>query len=120
MITEQLQTARQLGQGTPANTTAVAIYSPRNGIKGEIGSIIVCNTGTNIIKYRIFHDADGSTYADASALFYDVTLGSGETDIICFKEIGLIVDGDTDGTLGIRTDTADDMTVTLYGWELSK
>ena len=119
MNTEQLQRARQMGQLAPANTTAAAIYSPATGVKGEVNLIIVCNTGTTIVKYRIFHDADGSTYADGSALFYDVSLGSGETDTICC-EPGIIVDGENSGTIGVRTDTANDLTFTVYGWEITK
>jgi len=120
MIKEQLQRSRQLGQLAPANTTAAAIYSPSKGVIGEVSLLLICNTSSSPVAYRIFHDKDGNTYAVGNALFYDVSLAANSTDIISLDFFGLAVLGDDDGTLGVRTDTADDVTFTVYGWEITK
>lgn len=104
---------KQLGQAAPANTIAVSIYSPASGINAILKKIVVCNTTASSAKYRIFHDADGTTYDTTTALFYDVTLSANSTDII-HLDGGM---NDSDGNIAVRTDTNDALTFTLYGSE---
>lgn len=106
---------KQLGQLTPANTTAASLYSPAANTETIIKSIIICNTGNTSNKYRIFHDAAGTTYDESTALFWDIQLNKESTEIL---EFNLAMNGST-GNLAIRTDSADDLTFTCYGAEIT-
>lgn len=119
MIKEQLQRARQLDQTHFTDTNAAAVYSPSKGVKGEITSIFVANNSGSAITYNIFHDDDGTTYSNLTSLFFGVELAANSTDLITLEEAGVIVDGDTDGTVGAQCNTANVMTITLYGWEIT-
>lgn len=102
---------KQLAQARPGNTTAVSVYSPADGISAEIEHIVVCNQTGSAAAFRIFHDEDGTTYDQGTALHYDVSIAANTT-----VEIDtLIYMLDTDGNLAVRTDTASALTFTVYG-----
>jgi hypothetical protein len=101
----------QLGQITPSNTTATSIYSPGASETAFVKTVFVCNTGTSIVKYRLFHDDNGTTYGDATALAYDIELDPGRTHV---WDVNILMN-DSTGNLAGRTDTANDITFTAYG-----
>lgn len=103
----------QLGQLTPADTNAASIYSPAAGIVTEITSIVVTNTDGSAHTYRIFHDEDGSTYSTATALWYDVSIAANTTVVL--EPLAFMAD--SDGNLAIRTNSANNLTFTVYGKE---
>lgn len=105
--------SRQIGQARPANTTAVSVYSPADGMMTDVVTIIICNSSASSAAYRVFHDDDGVTYDESTALFYDVTIPANTTDIHDMK----VFMADSDGNLAIRTDTASALTFTVYGSE---
>jgi hypothetical protein len=106
---------KQLGQLRPANTTAASIYAPGSTVTAIIKNIMVCNTSGAGAKYRIFHDADGTTYDETSALFWDDSIAADETvTITSFTAMNKA------GNLAVRTDTANALTFTAYGAELTE
>lgn len=111
--TAQFAQPRQLGQSRPANTTAASLYSPADGVQTTVRTIVVCNTSSAAADYRIFHDDDGTTYDETTALFWDITLPANTTESI---ELNIEM-ADPDGNLAIRTDTANALTFTAYGDE---
>ena len=72
---------------------------------------MVCNTSGADATYRIFHDDNGTTYDETTALFWDVTLTADSSDIL---EMKVSMD-DSSGNLAVRTDTANAITFTAYG-----
>ena len=108
-------TLKQLGQLTPANTTAASLYSPGASTQTLIKSIVVCNTGNTANKYRIFHDDNGTTYDESTALFWDIQLNKESSDIL---ELNIAMN-DSTGNLAVRTDSANDLTFTCYGAEIT-
>ena len=106
---------KQLGQAAPANTTAVSIYSPASGINAILKTLVIANNTASAVKYRVFHDDDGTTYDESTALFYDVELNANSTDVIPLNA-GI---SDSDGNIAVRTETADALTFTLYGSEMT-
>lgn len=112
----RLGVGQQLAQLRPTNTSAASAYSPGDDISTRITSIIVCNVTGSSANYRIFHDEDGSTYTQNTALFYDVALPGNTTDIIEI-EMDMI---DTNGNLGVRTSTANSLVFTVYGEEVRR
>ncbi len=104
---------KQLFQTRPADTNAASAYSPADYTISTIESIIVANNTGSAATYRIFHDEDGTTYSEATALFYDVSLAANtsveiETDIYM---------QDSSGNLAVRSGTGNALTFTGYGLE---
>jgi len=106
---------QQLGQLRPSGTTAASLYSPPTDKTGIVKTIFVCNTTATAAKFRIFCDDNGSTYDQSTALFYDADILANET-----VEIDTyIAMSDSAGNLGVRTDTADALTFTAFGAEVT-
>lgn len=108
-------TFKQLGQARPANTTAVSIYSPATGVTTIINTIHVANTTGTDATYRLFHDANGTTYDETTALAFDITIKANTVQVHDYI-IGM---NDTTGNLAVRTDTNDAVTFTVYGQEIT-
>lgn len=106
-------TPRQLAQVRPANTSNTDAYSPVDGITTEIETILICNHTGASIDYRIFHDEDGTTYTQATALYFDVPIAANTTAEI---QISIYMN-DPAGYIGVRSSTGDGLTFTLYGKE---
>ncbi len=110
---------KQLGQLRPANTTAASLYSPGIDIITRIYVIIVCNVTGSPVDYRIFHDEDGTTYDQTSALHYDIALPANTTDVVTFGQgdNGGIWMNNSSGNIAVRTATSSSLNFTCYGEE---
>ena len=106
---------KQLGQLRPANATAASIYSPGASTTWIAKSIWICNTSGSSCTYRIFHDEDGTTYDETTALAWDAPLAANETVVIT----GLLSGYTNAGNVGVRSSVANAITFTLYGAEIS-
>jgi len=106
-------TTKQLGQARPANTTAVSIYSPGASTNTDIKGVHIANTSAGSATFRLFHDDNGTTYDESTALVWDVAVGVGAVVNITT----LISMDDATGNLAVRTDTASALTFTVYGAE---
>jgi len=104
---------KQLGQLRPANTTAASLYSPATNVTGIAKNLVVSNTTSNLAKFRVFSDDDGTTYDETTSLFFDVPL-SGNTTVQIDMFVAL---DDPTGNFAVRTDTASALTFTLFGAE---
>ena len=100
----------QLAQSRPTDTTATSILAPSSGTTYGISTLIICNTTGSDATYRIFHDNDGTTYDETTALFYDQTIRNNTTVGL---DLALILkDG---GNLAVRSGTGSALTFTVYG-----
>ena len=106
---------RQLGVVRPANTTAVSVYSPGNNLIAIVDAIWICNQTGTAATYRLFHDDDGTTYDQTTALVYDTSLAANATIIIDEP----IYMNNPNGNLGVRTGTNSALTFIVYGRELN-
>ena len=109
------QTLEQLAQLRPANTTAASLYQTPASTETLIKTIFVCNTSTAPAKCRIFHDDNGSTYDETTALFWDVEILQNQTLEL---DVNIMAD-DSTGNLAVRTDTASALTFTAYGSKIT-
>ena len=105
---------KQLGQLRPANTTAASLYSPPANTRAVRLSLVVCNTSSSVAKFRVFHDDDGTTYDESTALFFDAPIDPGQT----LESDGFKAANNSAGNFAVRTDTANALTFTLYGAEI--
>lgn len=107
-------TRKQLAQARPSNSSATSLYAiPSDNVATEVQCIVVANTTASPAAYRIFHDEDGATYTQATALFYDVTIAA-NTSVEISSSIYML---NASGNLAIRTDTGSALTFTAYGVE---
>ena len=106
-------TGKCLGQLRPADTNAASIYSPAAGVTAEIESIFVANNTAGAIAFRLFHDDDGTTYDQNTALYYDESIAANKTKEINLKFWMRL----STGNLAGRSATNDALTFTVYGIE---
>ena len=104
----------QLEQLRPANTTAATLISTRE-LYVEITRLVISNTTGSVAAYRIHHDNNGTTYDQTTSLAYDVSIAANTTEIWEASAVGTGIQIAPDGTLGVRTDTANALTFTAYG-----
>ena len=101
-----------LGQLRPANTTAAAVYTKTAGRVVWLDKLFVCNN-TTAATCRVCLDANGSTYDQTTALYYDYNIADNTTLII---DIGAYLETEG-GSIGVRTSINDALTFTLFGEE---
>lgn len=101
---------RQLAQARPAGTSAVSLFS-QSSSPYEIDLINITNVAGSDTTVSIFHDANGTTYDESTALIWQVPLVSGET--IHFE--AKIADYQKAGGVGIQTSVGSAATFTAYG-----
>ncbi len=106
---------KQLGQLRPANTTAASLYSPAASTTAVIKTIVICNTSGTATTFRIFQDDNGTTYDETTALFWDHTIAADTTVQV---DVFLAMN-DSTGNLAVRTGTADALTFTCAGAEIT-
>lgn len=110
---------RQISQTSLTTTNATTMYEPPYGVKGSVRVIFVANYGASDCSVSIYQDADGNTASNATALFAAIGIPAGTTDVIDIPEPGIVVDGTINGTLIAKAGTANLVTVTCYGEEVT-
>lgn len=107
----------ELGQLRPANTSNASLYSPGANTRTRVRIIMIVNTSTTSAKFRLFHDDDGTTYNQTTAIFYDAIVTPGATVEWTPEKLDMM---NSSGNIAVRTDTANAFTFTLYGEEQDK
>jgi hypothetical protein len=99
----------QLAQIRPASTSAISIYQCNAGEQVQ-AFVKICNVSTNQALVRVFHDLNGSTYDETTALVWDLAIAPGG-----LFELDHIFIANASGHLACRTDTANAINATVYG-----
>lgn len=108
-------THKQFGQSRPADTAAASIYSPADGITATVTRISVCNTSSSDATFSVYIDADGTTYDQTTALYYQVPLAAKQTAVLTeFLPIS-----SSSGNLAVQSSVASALTFTVNGAEES-
>ena len=103
----------QISQIRPADANNATAYTAT--IATEVTSIKVCNTSGSSSSFRLFHDDDGTTFDETSALYWDEAVPANAT-IEIFSDIpsgGIAIA--IGGSLGVRSADANALTFTMYG-----
>ena len=106
-----LASTAQLAQARPANTTEVSIYSPSKVDRYIVTHIVICNTTSSSATFRLFHDEDGTTYDETTALLWDISL-AGNTSMTFGCDIYL---NSPSANLAVKSGTGNALTYTVYG-----
>ena len=99
----------QLAQARENSTNAVSIYSPGAGETVQAFLKIANNTAA-VAAVRVFHDDDGTTYDETTALLWDIDIEPGQ-----FLEIDKVFMNNSAGNLAYRSSVANALTATVYG-----
>jgi len=104
-------TYQQLGQARENSTNAVTVYSPGASEEVIVKQIIVVNTSAAAATVRIFHDDNGTTYDETTAIAWNVPIPAGS---VWDRGITICLD-DATGNLAYRSSVANALTITVYG-----
>lgn len=104
----------QLAQARPTNTSTATLYTAPSGIKIEVTRVVICNTTGSAAAASLFHDDDGTTYDQTTALRYAKSVPANDSIELEF-EIGSGLFVSAGGSLGIQSGTGSALTYTLYG-----
>lgn len=102
---------RQLAQLRPGGTSATLLFSPDTSNPYTIDLINICNTSAGPANISIYHDSDGTTYDETTALFFSKTINANETFQI---EVEISHDLQAGG-IAVQTSVANAITFTAYG-----
>lgn len=105
--------AEQVAQIRPSGTTAVSAFTAL--LRTEITLIAVCNTTGSPANMSIFHDDDGSTFDQTTALHYAQAVAANTTTYIKPESIGAGLSMNKDGQIGVQTSVSNALTFTIYG-----
>lgn len=113
-VTFDFNNAKVLAQLRPSNTAAQSLYVPTNRTKAVIYGIFVCNQTSGKLGFDVYIDSDGTTYDGTTAIYYGTTVDVNNTVHI---EIDAGIALTYGGSLGCRSNSADNVTFTVYGIE---
>jgi len=106
---------KRFAQARENSTDAVGVYSPGSGVTAVIKSIVLCNQTANDETVRLFLDDDGTTYDQDTALFYDIPIEANTTiEIDSYWPMN-----DSTGNFAYRSSTANAITITVFGAEIT-
>lgn len=107
-------TPKQLYQGKPTNTAA-SVLATTSGKKVVVTEMWLAENAAAANTVYIYHDADGTTY-DTTTLVATIPLVANETQL--WQDMKITLDN-TSGNLAIKLGTTQQVTVTLYGYEIT-
>jgi len=84
-------------------------------LRTEVTRIFVCNTSSSIATFSIYHDEDGTTYDETTALFFGATIEANTTVDIISDTLGAGIMMMRGASLGINSDTDNALTFSIYG-----
>ena len=104
----------QLAQSRPSGTTAVTAYTNAN-VRTEVSRVYVANTTASDATFAIYHDDDGTTYSEATAIVFGATCPANGVIDFGFEAAGGGITIAPGGSPGVKTGTANAITFSVYG-----
>lgn len=103
-----------LAQVRPGVVTAIELLAAST-LRQEVTLIMIDNHGTGNVQLKVYHDDAGSSYTDATGIIHKSI--SQNTDPVLFQaqHPGSGIHVKPGGTLGVLVDSANDVTLSLYG-----
>lgn len=108
-----LAQSSQLGQLRPANVAANNAYTA--DIETEITLVMICNTTGVDRRFSIYHDDDGTTFTDDTALYRNELVQANGTVVIELMHAGGGISVAEGGSVAVQSDLASALNFTLYG-----
>ena len=102
----------QLSQIRPSASAATAYTAT---LRTEVTRIMVCNTTANSVGFDVYHDDDGTTYAQGTALYYSQSVSGNATFAITFDGAGGGIFMQRGASLGVKPSVDLALTFSVYG-----
>lgn len=103
---------RQLAQIRPSGTTAVNLFTLSSSANYVIDSIMIANLDGNSVNVSVFHDVDGTTYNETTAVIHEVAIHNPRY----IKLEGPFYGYSSAENWGCQCSVADGATFTVYGY----
>lgn len=116
MSIEVFKSSKQLAQVRPNSNSAVSAIVKTEKKKYVLTNIVVTNTTNSNVAYSLYHDKDGTTYDQTTALAYSKTLVANDYTIIEWVN-GYPLDIGYSGNFAVQTSSANALTFTINGAE---
>jgi hypothetical protein len=98
----------QVAQARENSTNAVSVFSPGAG-ETHLLLITVANTSGALAELTIYHDNDGTTYDETTAIRWGISISDGQE----YTLKGLLM-SNSSGNLAYKTSVANALTITVY------
>lgn len=105
-----------LAQNRVNSTSATSIFSPAAGKQYFLRELKACNVTTNPVSFCVYLDIDGTTYSEATAIYFNVVLEAGETWEL---DVSLPM-YDSSGNFAVKSSVANAITYTLSGYNVTQ
>jgi hypothetical protein len=102
-----------LAQARENSTSAVSVHTPPTQHRDKVETIMLCNTSGSAATFRLFFDADGTTYDETTALYWDTALPADSTLTLAFDR-GLYMANDS-ANIAYRSSVANAITISVWG-----
>jgi len=97
-------------QNRPSNESTNTIFKATT--KTIITQVVVSTCNNTDVKFWIYHDDDGTTYDETTALLWKIKAKEKTTLIIdCEWAV------EVNGSIGVKVDNSNGLNFTLYGYE---
>lgn len=106
---------KQLGQRRDNDTSTHSVYSPAAGVTAIIAMIMLANTSSRSAEVSVYIDDDGTTYDESTCIAPNILIPRGATEDIR----GFFPMNNKDGNLAYKQGTANAITITAFGVEIS-
>lgn len=103
-----------LGQSGPANTSNANLYTVPASTSAIISTLAIANTTATAATARVFARIAGAAAATTNAILYDVSIPANSTAAFT---LGMTLD--TTDIITVQTGTANALTFTAFGSEIS-
>ena len=104
---------KQLAQITPSSTSATELYTPTEHQKVIITNLTISNTTAASETFCLFHDNDGTTYDERTALAWRVPVAP--ATLYSISKPGWCLSAGSAGSFAVESSRGDALTYTLYG-----
>jgi hypothetical protein len=107
-------TYKVLGQSAPSTTSNADLYTVPSATSAVVSTVVIANTSASYATARIFVRIAGAAAAAANAIAYDISIPN-NTKVAFTDGMSLAA---TD-IITVQTGTANALTFTLFGTEIS-
>ena len=106
-------TASQIAQTRLASATASTIFTAT--LRTEVHRIHITNVSGTNDTFRLYHDEDGNTFDETTALYWDEPASAGRSFVVENQMNGGGITLKRGAALGFRPATNNALTITVYG-----
>ena len=100
---------KELGQQRPSVTTDVILVRKTRG-NLMLKKIFVTNVTSRKVKFRLYHNENGTVFSLDDAIVYDMELNKGQI----FEDILDIPMNNSSGAFGVRSNTANGINFKIF------